>query len=112
MQVMRWSDVISDEDLWKCTHRDKIKQQISKKKMERDRPRAEKTAKQDNSTSIVFGTPKKRRRRRPKTNWRRSCEQELRTRNMTGNNAKQVAKDGEEWRKFVDALCLMEGLRG
>ena len=68
------------------------------------------------STSIskvaLRWTPEgKRKRGRPKSTWRRTAEAELQALNLTWGQASWLAKDRQEWRRLVDALCATGHLK-
>jgi len=68
------------------------------------------------STSIskvaLRWTPEgKRKRGRPKSTWRRTAEAELQALNLTWGRASWLAKDRQEWRRLVDALCATGHLK-
>ena len=57
----------------------------------------------------LFWNPQgKRKRGRPKNNWRRSAEQELQQAGIKWNELELRAQDRYEWRNIVDALCFTE----
>ena len=41
----------------------------------------------------------------PKTTWRRTVQSEMKEMGQTWNELDKKAKDGEQWRKLVLALC-------
>ena len=47
----------------------------------------------------------KRKQGRPKTTWRRTVELEMKEMGQTWNELDKKAKDREQWRKLVLALC-------
>ena len=47
----------------------------------------------------------KRKKARPKSTWRRTAEAELKTLNLSWEQASWRAKARQEWGKLVDALC-------
>ncbi|XP_062588558.1 uncharacterized protein LOC134250223 [Saccostrea cucullata] len=47
----------------------------------------------------------KRRKGRPKTTWRRTVEKELKEINLTWGEVEKIAKNREEWKSLVLALC-------
>jgi len=56
-------------------------------------------------------TPEGKRRDRPKSTWRRTAEAELKALNLTWGQASRLAKDRQEWRRLVDALCATGRLK-
>ena len=61
----------------------------------------------------LFCNPKaKGKRGRPKSNWKRLAEQELRQAGLKWNDTELRVQDREEWRRTVDVLCSTEELRG
>ena len=54
----------------------------------------------------LFWNPQgKRNRGRPKNNWRRSAEQELRQIGLRWTQIEHQAQDREQWKKTVNELC-------
>jgi len=52
-----------------------------------------------------------KKRGHPKSTWRRTAEAELQALNLTWGQASRLAKDRQEWRRLVDALCATERLK-
>ncbi|KAL9985091.1 hypothetical protein ACROYT_G007455 [Oculina patagonica] len=68
------------------------------------------------STSIskvaLRWTPEdKRKRGRQKSTWRRTAEAELQALNLTWEQASRLAKDRQEWRRLVNAICATGRLK-
>jgi len=53
----------------------------------------------------------KRKRGRPKSTCRRTAEAELQDLNLTWGQASLLAKDRQQWRRLVDALCATRRLK-
>ena len=55
--------------------------------------------------SLKWTPEGKRKRGRPKTTWRRTAESEMKEMGQTWSELDRMAKDREQWRKLVLALC-------
>ena len=84
---IQWPVVITKEDLWKHTNQNKMQQQIRKKKWRWIGHTLRRSPNRKTRQALFWSTQGKRWRGRPKTNWRKSCEQELGTRSMTWEDA-------------------------
>ena len=56
-------------------------------------------------TALRWTPEGKRRRGRPKMTWRRTIESEMKEHNLTWGKLEKKAKDREEWKALVLALC-------
>ena len=56
-------------------------------------------------TALRWTPEGKRKKGRPKETYRRTIEKELKKQNCTWKEVEKIAKDREEWKSFVLALC-------
>ncbi|XP_041376699.1 uncharacterized protein LOC121389156 [Gigantopelta aegis] len=55
--------------------------------------------------ALRWSPPGKRKRGRPKETWRRTVEKEIREGSLSWGLLKKLAKDEQQWRSLVTALC-------
>ncbi|XP_077862037.1 uncharacterized protein LOC144343196 [Saccoglossus kowalevskii] len=60
---------------------------------------------QDSIPKTALRWTPRRNRGRPKTTWRRTITIELAQENLTWSSAEMVAKDRQEWKNLIAALC-------
>ena len=109
---VRWYDRLTNEELWRSTSQEPIEQQIKRRKWRWLGHTLRKPA--DNVTRRGLRwtpTPRKRKRGRPKTIWRRSSEAEARVAGLTWGQLKRKALDRGGWRTLVDDLCSVRNDR-
>ena len=100
-----WPVKISDENLHEITNSTYMRAILKKYRW---RWIGHVLRKQTNNITRVYlrWTPEgKRKQSRPKTTWRRTVELEMKEMGQTWNELDKKAKDGEQWRKLVLALC-------
>jgi len=100
---IKWTDKITNEELWRITHQKSIENQIKRRKwnwightLRKETGAIEKTALDCN--------PRGYRRCRPKRMWRRAIEDEIRSTRRSWNEVKGLAGDRNTWKLFMDAL--------
>lgn len=106
---IRWSEKISNEELWEKTGQSPITNTIKKRKWHwighiLRRPQSNITRQ-----ALDWNPQGKRRRGRPTTTWRRTIDAELKACNITWPEAKRAAMNRPRWRAVVDALCPTRG---
>jgi len=102
---IKWTNKITNEELWRITHQKSIDNQIKRRKWNwiehtlcKEKGAIEKTA--------LDGNPQGYKRRgRPKRTWRRTKEDEIRSTRRPWNEIKGIAGDRNAWKLFMDALC-------
>ena len=102
---IRWPNTISNEDLWAKTQEDRIKIQIRRKKWKWIGHTLRKPHNSITKQALFWNPQGKRNRGRPKNNWRRSAEQELRQIGLRRTQIEHQAQDREQWKKTVNELC-------
>ena len=104
---IKWTDKITNEELWRITKQKPIEIQIKKKKRKwnwightfgKEAGALEKTALDWNPQG--YG-----RRGRPKRTWRKTTVDEIRNTGRSWNEVKGIAGDRKAWKIFMDALC-------
>jgi hypothetical protein len=108
---MKWFDRITNEDLWRITQQETIKNQIKGTKqnwfghtLRKETGAIEKTASDWNPLGY-------RRRGRPKRMWQRTTEDEIRGTRRSWNEVKGIAGNRVNWKLFMDALCSTRSKR-
>ena len=100
-----WPNTISNEDLWAKTQEDRIKIQIRRKEWKWIGHMLRKPHNSVTKQALFWNPQGKRNRGRPKNNWRRSAEQELRQIGLRWAQIEHQAQDREQWKKTVNELC-------
>jgi hypothetical protein len=93
---MRWTETISNEDLWKITKQQPIAIQIKKRKRRWIDHTLRKPTGSIERSALVWNPQGARRRRRPKKTWKRTVEEE----------AMEV---GKTWREVKKLLTGSDG---
>jgi len=108
---IKWTNKITNEELWRITHQTSIENQIKRRKwnwightLRIETGAIEKTA-------LYYNPQGNRRRGRPKRTWRRSIEDEIRSTRRSRNEVKGIAGDRNAWKLFMDALCSTRSKR-
>jgi len=103
---IKWTDKITNEELWRITHQKSIENQIKRRKwnwightLRKETGATEKAALDRNPQGY-------RRRGRPKRTWRRTTEDEIRSTRRSWNEVKGIAGDRNAWKPLMDALCF------
>ena len=102
---IRWPERISNRDLWQRANQDPITQQIARRKWRWIGHTLRKPPGDITRHALEWNPQGKRRVGRPKTTWRRSCEEELKTCGLSWGEAKKVAQNRVRWRSVAEALC-------
>lgn len=101
---VKWSDFISNEELWQRTRQEEIGIQIKRRKwrwighiLRREDGNIAKTA-------LVWNPQGSRRRGKPNTTWRRTIMKEVEEMGKTWNEIKVMAQNREEWRRLIKEI--------
>ena len=105
-----WPNKITNEELWRKTNQEDITSTIRRRKWNW----IGHTLRKDSAANITrqaldYSPQGKRKRGRPKNNWRRSTLKDLETVGMTWQEAKVIAQKRVGWRAMVDVLCSQGG---
>ena len=102
---IRWPETISNNDLWQPTNQDPIPQQIARREWRWIGHTLRKPAHDITRQALQWNPQGKRKVGRPKTTWRRTCEEELKQTGHTWGTVKRLAQNRVRWRAAVEALC-------
>lgn len=102
---IKWTDKIKNTDLWKQTNQDPIGQQIARRKWRWIGHSLRKPPQDITRQALQWNPQGKRKVGRPKTTWRRSCEEEMKSCNLSWGELKKAAQNRVRWRTVVEALC-------
>ena len=102
---IRWPEKISNRELWQRTNQDPITQQIARRKWRWIGHTLRKAPGDITRHALEWNPQGKRRVGRPKTTWRRSCEEEMKTCGLSWGEAKKIAQNRVRWRSVAEALC-------
>jgi len=102
---LRWSDRVSNIELWETTSQERIDLTILRRKWRWIGHTLRKPPSNITRQALSWNPQGKRKRGRPRNTWRRDLEAELRTANSTWSGAVRDAQDRTRWRAVVDGLC-------
>jgi hypothetical protein len=102
---IKWTDKITNEELWRITKQKPIEIQIKRRKWNWIGHTLRKETGAVGITALHWNPQGYRRRGRPKRTWGRTIEDEIRNRGKSWNEVKGMAADGSVWKLFMDALC-------
>ena len=102
---IRWPDTISNTELWRQTKQDPIAQQISRRKWRWIGHTLRKKPTDITRQALGWNPQGKRKVGRPRTSWRRSCDNELKENGQTWGQITKLAQNRVRWRSAVEALC-------
>ena len=100
-----WPNKISNKELWKKTKQEEVSITIKRRKWSWIGYTLRKDPTNTTKQTLDYNPLGKRRKRRPKINWRRSALQDLDKVGITWQEAKALAQKRMRWRNMVDALC-------
>ena len=100
---VKWTDKITNEELWRITKQKPIEIQIKRRKWNWKGHTLRKEVGAIDKTALDWNPQGYRRRDRPKRTWRRT-EDETRNTGRSWNEAKGIAGDRNAWKLFMDAL--------
>jgi len=101
---IKWTDKITDEELWGIVKQKPIEIQIKRRKWNWIGQTLRKEAGAIGKTTLDWN-PQGYRRGRPKRTWRRTIEDEIRDTGRSWNEVKGIAGDRNDWKLFMDVLC-------
>jgi hypothetical protein len=102
---IKWTDKITNEELWRITKQKSIEIQIKRRKLNWIGHTLRKEAGAIEKTALDWRPLGYRRRGRPKRTWRRTTEDEIIITGRSWNEVKGIAGDRNAWKLFVDTLC-------
>jgi len=107
---IKWTNKITNEELWRITKQKPIEIQIKRRKWNW----IGHTLRKDGAiekTVLDWNRQGYRRRGGPKRTWRRTIENEIRNTGRSGNEVKWIDGDRNAWKPFMDALCSTRSKR-
>jgi len=102
---IKWTDKITNEELWRITHQKSIENQIRRRKWNWIGHTSRKEAEAIENPALDWNPQGYRRRGRPKRTWRRTVKDEIRSTRRSWNEVKGIAGDRNAWKPFMDAIC-------
>ena len=102
---IHWSEVISNEELWRRAEEIEISTQIKIRKWNWIGHTLRKGQDTIEREVMDWNPHGQRKRGRPKQMWRRSVHNEALREGKSWNEIKQLARNRIRWQRFVDALC-------
>ncbi|XP_061171868.1 uncharacterized protein LOC133181367 [Saccostrea echinata] len=102
---IRWPERISNEELWKRAGQESMDVQIRQRKWGWIGHTLRKPPSSITRQALTWNPQGKRKRGRPRNTWRRDSESELKTQDMTWQDAVKAAQNRVHWRTVVDGLC-------
>ena len=108
---IKWTDKITNEELWRITHEKSIENQIKRRKWNWIGHTLRKETGATEKTAVDWNPQGYRRSGRPKRTWRRVIEGEIRSTRRSWNKVKGIAGDCNAWKLFTDALCFTRSKR-
>jgi len=108
---IKWTDKITNEELWRITKQKPIETQIKRRKWNWIAHTLPKEAGAIEKTALDWNPQGYRRRGRPKRTWQRTIEDEIRITGISWNEVKGIAGDLSAWKLFMDALCSRRSKR-
>jgi len=108
---IKWTDKITNEELWRIAHQTSIENQIKRRKWNWIGHTLRKETGAIEETALDWNPQGYRRRGRPKRTWRRTIEDEIRSAKRLWNEVKGIAGDRNAWKLFMDALCSTRSQR-
>ena len=108
---IKWTDEITNEELWRITKQKPIEIQINRRKWNWIGHTLCKEAGAIEKTALDWNHQGYRRRGRLKRTWRRAIEDEIGNTGRSWNEVKGIAGDCNAWKLFMDALCSTRSKR-
>jgi len=108
---IKWTDKITNEELWRITKQKPIEIKIKRRKWNRIGHTLRKEAGAIEKPALDWNLRGYRIRSSPKRTWRRSIEDEVRNTGRSWNEVKGIAGDRNSWKLFMDALCSTKSKR-
>jgi len=102
---IKWTDKITNKELWRSTHQTSIENQIKRRKWNWIGHTLCKETGAIEKAALDRNTQGYRRRCRPKRMWQRTTEDEIRSTRSSWNEVKGRAGDWNAWKLFMDVLC-------
>ena len=104
IMIIKWTDKITNEELWRITHQKSIDNQIKRRIWNWIEHTLRKETGTIEETALDWNPQVYRRRSRPKRTWRRTIEDERRSTRRSWNEVKGIAEDRNAWKLLMDAM--------
>jgi len=108
---VKWTDKITNEELWRITQQKPIENQITRRKWNWIGHTLRKEVGPIEKTTLDWNPHRYKRRGRPKRAWRRTIEYEIRGTGRSWNEVKGIAGDRNAWKLFMDVLSSTRSKR-
>ena len=108
---IKWTDNITNEELWRITQQKSIENQTKIRKGNWIGHTLREETEAIEKTALDCNPHEYRRRGRPKRTWRRTIEDEIKSTRRSWNEVKGIAGDHNAWKLFMDALCSTRSKR-
>ena len=108
---VKWTNKITNEELWRITKQKPIEIQIKRRKWNWIGHTLSKEAEATEKTTLDWNTQGYRGRGRPKRTWQRIIKDEIRSTGKSWNEVKGIAGDRNAWKLLMDALCSTRNKR-
>ncbi|XP_075316757.1 uncharacterized protein LOC142376932 [Odontesthes bonariensis] len=102
---IKWSDKISNLELWDRAGQNPVGSQILKRKWSWIGHTLRKTPSSITNQALTWNPQGKRRRGRPKNSWRRDTEEEMRSIGNSWQDLRKKAQRRVQWRTIIGGLC-------
>ena len=105
-----WPNKITNKELWRKTNQEDITSTIKRRTWNWiGHPLRKDSATNITRQTVHYNPQGKRKRGRPKNNWRRFTQKDLETVGITWQEAKAMAQKRVRWGDMVDAICSQRG---
>ena len=102
---IRWSDRERNQVLWERAGQEPVSKHILKRKWSWIRHTLRKPPNNTTHQALRWNPQGKRKRGRPRSSWRRSCETEIAQQETYWNGVIKAAQGRVRWREVVEGLC-------
>jgi len=102
---IKWTDKITNEELWRITNQKSIENKIKRRKWNWIGHTLHKETGAIEKTALDWNPQGYRRRGRPKRTWRTTIQDEIKSTRISRDEVKGTAADCNAWKLFMDAFC-------
>ena len=106
---IRWTDKISNQELWERAGQSPVGSQILKRKWSWIGHTLRKPMSSITHQALTWNPQGKRKRGRPKNSWRRDTEEEMRSISSSWHDLRRKAQRRVQWRTIIGGLCSDRG---
>ena len=101
----KWQDKTTEQKIWRMTDQHRIRREIARRKWTWIGHILRKQTNNVTIQALDWNSQGKRKTGRPKTTWRRSIAEEVRTHGTTWKEMNKAANNRARWKRVVLALC-------